>query len=115
MKRHLIPIMILAVVTIASAAAAADAAAPAGVVNVNTASASQLELLPRIGPALAQRILDFREANGPFRSVDELVAVRGIGDRSLELLASHVTVKGETTLSEKIRTPRRRASDAHGQ
>ena len=114
MKRHLIPILILTVLTVAAGAAAADAASSVGVVNVNTATAGQLEMLPRIGPALAQRILDFREANGPFRSVDELVAVKGIGDRSLELLAPYLTVKGETTLSEKVRTSRR-SGDVQGQ
>ncbi len=78
-----------------------------GVVNVNTATVEQLQLLPRVGPALAGRIVEFREANGPFESIDELVAVRGIGEKSLEKLRPHVTVKGPTTLEEKIRLPRR--------
>ena len=54
--------------------------------NINTASAADLQRLPRIGPALAQRIVDHRTANGPFRSADQIVAVRGIGERTLELL-----------------------------
>lgn len=111
MKRHVIPTLIVLLLAIAASAAAAGADGPSGVVNVNTAGAEQLRLLPRIGPALAQRILDFREANGPFASVDELVAVRGIGERSLELLTPYVTVKGDTTLTEKVPT-RRRGTDA---
>ena len=51
-----------------------------GVVHLNTADVAALDTLPRIGPALAQRIIDWREANGPFTSVDQLSEVTGIGD-----------------------------------
>lgn len=84
-------------------------AAPAetqGVVNLNTADAEQLQLLPRIGPALAERIIDYREANGDFRSPDELVAVKGIGATSLETLRPYLSVTGDTTLDAKVRLPR---------
>jgi competence protein ComEA len=74
-----------------------------GVVNINTATAEQLQLLPRIGPALSQRIIEFREANGPFKSIEELVAVKGIGERSIEPLKPYLTVKGETTLKTKVK------------
>ncbi len=57
-----------------------------GLVNINTASALELEGLPGIGPALAQRIVEHREANGPFGSVDELTEVSGIGQAKLEAL-----------------------------
>jgi competence ComEA-like helix-hairpin-helix protein len=75
----------------------------ARVVNINTADASQLALLPRVGPALSQRILDFREENGEFEAPEELILVRGIGEKTFELLEPYVVVKGETTLTEKIR------------
>lgn len=55
-------------------------AASDGLVHLNTAGLAELDTLPRIGPALAQRILDHREANGPFTSVDQLLEVTGIGD-----------------------------------
>lgn len=61
-------------------------------VNLNTATATELETLPRIGPAMAQRILDYRTANGPFTSVDDLTEVPGIGDATLEGLRDLVTV-----------------------
>jgi len=83
-----------------------------GAVNINTADFEQLQLLPRIGPSLAQRIVDFRETNGDFTSVDELVAVRGIGEKSLLSMKPYVTTQGETTLTEKIRLPRRSGRDA---
>ena len=54
--------------------------------NLNTADASLLQRLPRIGPALAGRIVAYREANGPFRRVEDVVNVRGIGAKTLEQL-----------------------------
>ena len=63
-----------------------------GSVNINTATAEQLQSLPRIGPAMAQRIITWREAHGGFRSVDELDAVPGIGPTLLETLRPLVTV-----------------------
>ncbi|HUG88715.1 MAG TPA: helix-hairpin-helix domain-containing protein, partial [Actinomycetota bacterium] len=64
----------------------------ASLVNVNTADATALDSLPGIGEVLAQRIIDHREAHGPFTSVDELVAVSGIGEVTLEELRPLVTV-----------------------
>jgi len=64
----------------------------AGPVNLNTATLDQLETLPGIGPALGQRIIDYREEHGPFQSVDDLLNVSGIGEKRLEDLRSGVTV-----------------------
>jgi competence protein ComEA len=61
-------------------------------VNVNTASLAELETLPGIGPALGQRIIEDREANGPYESVDQLTRVRGIGPTVLEKLRPLVCV-----------------------
>ncbi|MBD3941098.1 ComEA family DNA-binding protein [Microbacterium sp. NEAU-LLC] len=75
--------------------AAAPGGAPVasdGRVNLNTADASQLEELPRIGPALAERIIAWRDDNGRFTSVEDLLAVPGIGDKMLESLRDLVTV-----------------------
>ena len=84
-------------------AASAAALAADGVVNINTAAESQLMLLPRVGPSLAKKIVEYRQANGEFKAADELVLVPGIGDRTYELMAPYITVKGETTLKEKAK------------
>ena len=74
------------------AAAQAPGVTGAGLVNVNTASLTELQTLPRVGPAMAQRIIDFREAHGNFVTVDELINVPGIGDATLAGLREMVTV-----------------------
>ena len=84
----------------------AASAAGAGTVNVNTASAEQLQLLPRIGPAVAQRILDYRKENGKFASLDDLMLVRGIGEATFGQLKPYVSLSGETTLSHKVKVSR---------
>lgn len=61
-------------------------------VDVNHATAEELQLLPRVGPTLAARIVEEREHNGPFRSVSDLTRVRGIGPRTVEQLAPLATV-----------------------
>lgn len=92
-----------AFLVLALAVTALPAAAASGVVNVNTAEESQLTLLPRIGPSIAGRIVEFREENGPFESKEDLMLVRGIGEKTFELLEPYVVTKGETTLTGKVR------------
>jgi competence protein ComEA len=53
-------------------------------VNVNTASTAELEALPSIGPVIAERIIQYRQQHGPFRTVDALLLVPGIGPATLE-------------------------------
>lgn len=86
-----------------AAAVPAAAAVPDGVVNVNSAGESELALLPRVGPSIAARIVEFRDANGPFEATEDLMLVRGIGERTYELLEGFVVLEGDTTLTEKVR------------
>ena len=74
-----------------SAAGAAGPGPPA-LVDLNSATLDQLEALPGVGPATAQAILDYRREHGRFRSVEELLEVRGIGDAKLAALRSKVRV-----------------------
>jgi competence protein ComEA len=71
-------------------AAGGAAAAADGLVHLNTADVAELDTLPRIGPALAQRIIDWRDASGPFTSTEQLLDVAGIGDAVFAGLADKV-------------------------
>lgn len=77
-----------------SGAASAESATKekAAVVDLNTAAPADLESLPGIGPSLAKRIVEYREKNGPFASVDDLLKVQGIGEKSLARFRDLVTV-----------------------
>ncbi len=76
----------------AGSGAAGSGSAPAGPLDLNTATAEQLDALPGVGPATAAAIVDHRQRKGPFRSVDDLLDVRGIGPAKLEGLRDLVAV-----------------------
>lgn len=73
-------------------AAATD---PSQKVNINKAEAEELQTLPGIGPAYAERIIEWRNKNGPFKRIDQLLEIRGIGERRLEALKPLVTLGDE--------------------
>lgn len=62
-------------------------------INLNTASAQQLQTLKKIGPALAQRILDYRAKQGPFQTIEDLQKVKGIGPKTFANIKEHITVE----------------------
>jgi len=64
----------------------------AGKININTASVEELMTLRGIGEVIAKAIVAYREQNGPFKTVDDLVAVRGIGEKTLSSLRDKITV-----------------------
>lgn len=72
--------------------ASSGATGPGGAVNLNSATLEQLDSLPGVGPVTAQSILDWRQENGRFTAVDDLLDVSGIGEKTLEDLRDRVTV-----------------------
>ncbi len=72
-----------------------------GLLNINTASRTELTGLPGIGEALAQRIIDYREAHGGFSSIEELEQVSGIGSKRLDAIRDYITVGDEYENSDR--------------
>ncbi|KPL03415.1 MAG: hypothetical protein AMJ73_07275, partial [candidate division Zixibacteria bacterium SM1_73] len=62
-------------------------------IDLNSASASELELLPQIGPILSQRIINYRKTKGKFQRIEDLVKVPGIGPKTFEKIKDFITVK----------------------
>jgi competence protein ComEA len=73
-------------------AKSSKAAASSQVVNVNTASAADFETLPGIGPKLAARIVDYRQKNGPFKKIEDLMNVQGLGEKNFLKLKPQLTL-----------------------
>ena len=88
--------------TDAAPAPAAPAAAAKKTVNVNQASADELARLPRVGPSLAGKIVAHREQHGPFKRTEDLMEVKGIGEKMFATLKPWVATSGPTTLTEKV-------------
>ncbi len=68
------------------------ATAAIAVVNLNTATVAQLDTLPGVGPKVAARIVEYRQKNGPFKKIEELMNVKGIGEKNFLRLKPHITV-----------------------
>lgn len=83
-------------VALSFAPAYAQSTAPKAKVNINTAPASELESLPRIGPKVAQRIIDFRTKNGNFKKVEEIMKVQGIGEKVFDQIKDLITVGADS-------------------
>jgi len=75
----------------AGTVSAAAKAAPAGKVNINTATAEQFAALPGVGVKLGARIVEYRQKSGSFKTVDELMNVKGIGEKNFTKLQPHLT------------------------
>jgi competence protein ComEA len=84
--------------------------APPAIVDLDAATASEIESLPRIGEVLARRIVDDRSQNGPFGSLEGFQRVRGVGPALAKLLADRVTFSGTARPSNAVADPRLRSS-----
>ena len=74
-------------------------------INLNTANAAQLELAPGIGPSTAEKILQARKSYGAFKEVDDLLAIRGMGQKRLDKMRKYLTVGSTTTAKKGGSTP----------
>jgi competence protein ComEA len=110
MQRFIFALVILAITLVASSSASAgQAAKPAAAskaratasepVNLNAATATQLQTLPGVGASTAQRILDYRQKNGSFKKIEELMNVKGIGEKSFLKLKPLITVSSDKAAS----------------
>jgi competence ComEA-like helix-hairpin-helix protein len=100
---------------------------PTQPININTASSDQLQQVPGIGPVTAQKILQMRKSYGAFKSVNDLMAIRGIGPKRLEKMKMYLTVgkprsanaaapaKCSGCSTEKSRAPAKSATDQKSQ
>ena len=80
-------------------------------ININTANAEELQLVPGIGPVTAGKILQMRKSYGPFKSVDDLEAIRGIGKKRLDKMRKYLTVgKAAASKSAQPQTPPAKAA-----
>jgi len=77
---------------------------PARPVNINTATSEELQQVPGIGPATAGKILQMRKSYGAFKSVDDLLAIRGLGSKRLEKMRKYLTV-GKTPKAPQLSPP----------
>ncbi len=105
----------LALVAILGAAGlfAAEAADTAGKkVNINQASAKELANLPRIGAKVAERIVAYRQEHGAFAKVEDLMEVKGIGEKLFTSLKPYLALSGPTSLSEKVSSKGTRGGSA---
>jgi comEA protein len=72
-------------------------AAPSSPININTATQAQFESLPGIGPKVAQRIVEYRQKNGQFKKIEDLMNVKGIGEKSFLKLKPYVSISEKAT------------------
>ena len=87
-----IPALYLSLCFLLLAVSSATKKPPAQPVNINTADSTQLQLVPGIGPSTAEKILQMRKSYGAFKSVNDLMAIRGIGPKRLEKMRKYLTV-----------------------
>lgn len=95
MKRVTMALITMMTVTLMMAWAVPALAEEAGLVNINTASVEQLMTLEGIGESYAKRIIEFREKNGPFQTPEDLLKIKGIGEKTLEINKDRIILSSQ--------------------
>ena len=98
-------LLFLAVCLVVSALSAATKKPPPKPVNINSARSEELQQVPGIGPITADKILQMRKSYGAFKSVDDLVAIRGIGKKRLDKMRKYLTVSKSGTPGKPVACP----------
>jgi competence protein ComEA len=100
----IVPVLGLSLSGLASHPAVAQGEAPSSrkTINLNQATPAELTRLPRVGPKLADRIVAHRKEHGPFSRVEDLMQVKGVGEKFFTALKPYLAVSGPTTLVEKV-------------
>jgi comEA protein len=88
-----------------TAVAGATKKPPLKPININTANSEELQQVPGIGPATAEKILQMRKSYGTFKSVDDLLAIKGIGKKRLEKMRKYLTVSKSVAANKVFRPP----------
>ena len=94
----------LALCFVLSALSAATKKPPPKPININTASSEELQQVPGIGPVTAEKILQMRKSYGAFKSVDDLLSIRGIGKKRLEKMRKYLTVSKGTAIKQPAKS-----------
>ena len=98
MKNYLVKGMVLTLVLVVALTAFAPFESYAASqttekkININTATSAELQVLPRIGEKVAQKIIDYRKENGKFKSTTDLLKIKGIGEKIFDLIKDRITV-----------------------
>jgi competence protein ComEA len=109
-----VPVLGLSLSGLASHPAVAEGEVQAShqLVNINQATSAELTRLPRVGAKLADRIVAHRKEHGPFRRIEDLMEVKGVGEKFFSTLKPYLTVSGPTTLAEKVSSKGSRAASS---
>jgi competence protein ComEA len=111
-QERLVPSLLLLFLALSLAFSAnAKKKPPAKPVNINIATSEELQLVPGIGPATADKILQMRKSYGAFKSVDDLLAIRGLGPKRLEKMRKYLTV-GKPAAAKPAALPAKTAPPA---